>query len=865
MIGRDAELRAVGRLLDEGRSATVVGPRGIGKTRLLRQVVEQLRTDPAVHVCEVVATDASRSTPLGALAVHLHGAPPGVDDLIRVQRALVDQAGGARLVLVADDAHLLDDASAVILHQLTAAGRAQVVASVRTGTVPSTAITALVESGHGRTVALPPLDPDAVADLTASLLDGEVTRELAHRVWTMSEGNPMLVTLVIQTGVESHTLERRDGVWTGTLAGDDRLMVAVEERLARLDPAEREAVEVLALTEPLEGAVVHRLIPASVLESLRRRKIVVAIDGAAEPRWRLARAIDGEGARRRLAPGRREQVVGELATALGAAGPAEAELLLRVAVWGATVACPLSPEVLVRAAGVARGRDLGSAVHLLRAAVAAGAPPTAAVELAQVLTLAGRIDEATEVLTEFEFGGRSPSERALTTALLATGLIWTVQRPAAAHSLLAEARRSIGDDPTLGAVLDATGSAAHLLQAELGPAERSGTRALSTPGLPDELAVQSAATVAVALAFRGAARRALELVEAWTPTATRLAATAPPMAAGVQAGRWTAQLILGDLEALEESAGAALTRAIGVGDPLVHVRAAQALAQSAVLRGRPAQAAALLREVLAVLGNFDRMFRAWNLVLLSEALAIGGRPTEARRALLDAEGPEPLAAIFVADRYRAEAAVLAAEGLLTDAVGVAKTGAHWAARRGLVVAALRSWHDVARFGGTPPRREVAALPAVDGPLGRACRDHIEALVLADGARLDGVAAAFASCGALLLSAEAGAAAARAHRQAGRAREAAASAHRWRVGLEAGDLPATPALRLPSPDGPPLTGREHEVALLAARGLSDLAIAGQLGISARTVATHLSRVYMKLHIDGRKELGPVFDPISGASA
>ena len=260
MIGRDAELRAVGRLLDEGRSATVVGPRGIGKTRLLRQVVEQLRTDPAVHVCEVVATDASRSTPLGALAVHLHGAAPGVDDLIRVQRALVDQAGGARLVLVADDAHLLDDASAVILHQLTAAGRAQVVASVRTGTVPSTAITALVESGHGRTVALPPLDPDAVADLTASLLDGEVTRELAHRVWTMSEGNPMLVTLVIQTGVESHTLERRDGVWTGTLAGDSltRTFGGTKTVTPVASADERQTIlfEIFGIADPTPGEAV---------------------------------------------------------------------------------------------------------------------------------------------------------------------------------------------------------------------------------------------------------------------------------------------------------------------------------------------------------------------------------------------------------------------------------------------------------------------------------------------------------------------------------------------------------------------------------------------------------------------------------
>jgi DNA-binding CsgD family transcriptional regulator len=52
---------------------------------------------------------------------------------------------------------------------------------------------------------------------------------------------------------------------------------------------------------------------------------------------------------------------------------------------------------------------------------------------------------------------------------------------------------------------------------------------------------------------------------------------------------------------------------------------------------------------------------------------------------------------------------------------------------------------------------------------------------------------------------------------------------------------------------PLTPREREVALLAAGGRSSADIGDRLGLSTRTVDTHLARVYRKLGISGRAEL------------
>ncbi len=51
----------------------------------------------------------------------------------------------------------------------------------------------------------------------------------------------------------------------------------------------------------------------------------------------------------------------------------------------------------------------------------------------------------------------------------------------------------------------------------------------------------------------------------------------------------------------------------------------------------------------------------------------------------------------------------------------------------------------------------------------------------------------------------------------------------------------------------LTSREHEVAGLAARGMTNRNIADTLVVSPRTVANHLYRVYAKLNITGRDNL------------
>jgi DNA-binding NarL/FixJ family response regulator len=70
---------------------------------------------------------------------------------------------------------------------------------------------------------------------------------------------------------------------------------------------------------------------------------------------------------------------------------------------------------------------------------------------------------------------------------------------------------------------------------------------------------------------------------------------------------------------------------------------------------------------------------------------------------------------------------------------------------------------------------------------------------------------------------------------------------------------TPSLQPPNPqlssDGAldQLTPRECDVALLAARGLTNRQIGAELNLSVNTVSNHLKRVYAKLGVHSRAEL------------
>jgi DNA-binding CsgD family transcriptional regulator len=858
LAGRSTIVERIVELLDGGLSVVVEGPAGIGKTSVLREVVQLVADGQRYSVVRVSATLASQPIPLGALAGHLVGAPPMADDLARVQEAIIDRADGADLLISVDDGHLLDDYSAIAIHQLVVTAGARVLASARSGVPASSAFSALVEKESALRLELEPLDEGAVVDLVSAQLGGPVNARLAREAWTASRGNPMAVSLIVESALRSGAITERHGLWalSGALSGDQRLLTLILDQLLQLSVPERRAVDVIALAEPLEAVIVSRLVRPSVIASLRHRGLVVGSESDADTQLRLIHPLFGEAVRQTISQAQRQTTFAALAEALNVSDEVEADMLLRVAVWGTDAKSRLEPELLLQAAAVARTRSNESAIRLLQAALLAGAPASASLDLAMVLTLVGRNDEATEVLAGLDTEELTPFERASGTATRAFGLIWSIHRPDAALALLDEERAVSGDDPVLPDLFDAIEAMAHLMRGDVGRATRIGLEVLNRKGVDSEVFGHAATASIVALGYSGRTVDAITVARQSEHVGAQLQTTALPISAGFKAAYWEMLELDGDVVKLKAQAGRSRRSAVERGDEMTALRAAKSLARAELLEARPLQSARLMRECLVALDGFDRMFDSWCQCLLAEALAMAGKSAEARLAIDRSDQLGSMAPIFAVHRTLADAAVTASEGHVAKAGEIAVGGAWEATTRGMTGQAFRCWYDAMRYGNSGAAAEMIGL-SVDGQLASICRAHASATVARDGEFLDRVASDFAALGVRLYAAEAGMAAAAAHLRNGYGPKSAVSVELAHSLLDSSDPVVTPALQSAPSVVATLTAREREVARLAALGLSDRAIADILKVSVRTVESHLARAYSKLGIRGRVDLGPAF--------
>ena len=254
-------------------------------------------------------------------------------------------------------------------------------------------------------------------------------------------------------------------------------------------------------------------------------------------------------------------------------------------------------------------------------------------------------------------------------------------------------------------------------------------------------------------------------------------------------------------------------------------------------------------------GPGQRSASVWVLVGVAQAHLLLGAVDAASAALelADAAGESPVATSW-GTRERTRAWLLAARGELGAAAELAASVAQVARNDGIRVFEAAVAHDLVRFGrpeaAVERLEELAEL--VEGAFVRAMAVHARAGADADVDLFRSAVVAFERTGALLFAAEAAVSLAALLERRGDSRGATATRRRTAELVARLGGAATPPLQsaLP-PTG--LTPREREVAELAAAGLRSAEIAGRLGLSVRTVDTHLGRVYRKLGIDGREDL------------
>ena len=864
LVGRREELALVDEALTTPGTSGVVfaGAAGVGKTRLAKESLRAAEAKGCVAHW-AVATQAAASIPVGALAQLLPGLEVAGGNqfelLHRAAAMLVEGTGGARLALGVDDAHLLDNASAALVHQLAATGSAFVVVTVRSGASAPDPIVGLWKDGLTERVEVQTLGRGEFEELVTAALSGEVEGATLHELWELTRGNPMFLRELILGGLDSGALGSSAGVWhwEGPMTVAPRLVELVEGRLGRLGPEELDLLELLAFGEPL-GMAVEGMVGAPVLAVAERKSLLSFEQAGRRIEVRPAHPLYGEVVREQVSPLRVRLVQLRLADAVEASGARRAGDLLRMMTWRLEAGVRSPPEDLTLAARHAMALfDYELAERLARAAVEASGGRAAEYLLGEALQGTGRVEEAELVLEGLASRATTDAERTQLAITRASSLYWVLDLPAKADAVLRHARAAVSEPSYQEelALIRASfllygGSCADALQQVAGTLERTGA---------SDRAVLQALLVAVpALFLDGRGDRAIAAGHRGVELARRLGDEAPPWSEmQLSAYLGSAKLVCGRLDEAEALAQEGYQQALERPWPVESAFWAGWRGQVIRARGRPRTALRWLREATTTAERWDVPLPFMPAVLgeLAHAAALVGDLRAAEGALARAEQLTARSAgVFQLWVALARPWVAAARGELCSAITLALKLAKHARDRGQLTFQILALHDVARLGR--PRQVDAMLralvPEVDGQLAPLYAAHATALASQNAAALDEVASAFARIGVNLLAAEAAAEAAHAHRAAGGRSSAIAAGRRAATLAAACEGAHTPALDVLTRP-PHLTPREQEIAGLAARGLSSRAIAERLVISVRTVDNALQHVYGKLGLTSRAEL------------
>lgn len=864
-VGREAEVRRIRqRLADVGCSGLVVaGAAGVGKTRLAVECL-RLAERAGLATTRVTATRSASGLPFGALAPLLPGAPPDgevgiVDDpadlLRRSVAALVRRGGDSRLCLLVDDAHLLDGASATLVHHLAATNSAFVLATVRTGEPAPDPIVALWKDDLLDRLDLGGLQAEAIEELVTSELGGPVDGATLAQLAVRCHGNVLFLRELVLGALGDRTLRDDGGIWrlVGPLAPSDRLVELVETRLAGLSADERGVLELVSFGEPLALTELTALADPGVVEALERTGLLSSERDGHRLEIHLAHPLYGDVLRSRIPAVQLRLITRSLAEVTETTGARRRGDTLRVASWRLDGGGG-RPDLMLAAATTARWRyDFPLAERLARVALDAGAGFDAALLASQLASLQGRGADAERELTALAGQARDDAQRSLVALARMDNHAFFLGRLDEGLRVAEEAREQV-TDPVWSDEIAAR--YAGMIFVTKGPA--AGARAVEPLLVRAEgrALVWACLTGAYSLSRVGRLDAALEATHRGHAAHLCLARPLEWYPWFHLYFRGLALIYAGRLEEAEAIAVAEYHHALDDNSAEAQAWFALLRAQLATDRGRFETAARHAREALSLFRQLGRrVFEHLCLLNLALTLAEGGRGDDAREALeaLDAMGNLPAMHTGV-DLLLARAWAAAAFGDLPRARLLLEEGVTAAEAIGDFLGEAAALHSLARLGHAKEAatRLTTLAGQVDGDMVPARAAHVTALARQDAAGLDGVSSAFEAMGADLLAAEAAADAGVAWRRSGVPRKAAASERRAATILGRCEGARTPAVQAIEARAH-LTRGERDAALLAAAGRANKEIAGELCISLRTVENRLQHVYEKLGVTSRGEL------------
>ena len=861
LVGRGAELERIARARTGGEGPGVVlsAAAGIGKSRLARDAVDAAGQDGA-SVSWIHATRSAAAVPLGAFA-GLMPADVRSDQPLELMRrsaaALRERAAGRPVVIGVDDAQLLDPTSAALVLHLTVTGAAFVVATVRSAEPCPDAVQSLWKDAGAMRIDLEPLSEAETGTLVEAVLGAAVTERVRRWVYDSSRGNVLYLRELLLGALADGALQERDGLWrlTRRSTPSRSLTELITARMAEIGPAERAAVELLALGEPLRLTELVDLVGTDALAAVELRGLATVQGRAARAEVGLAHPLYGEVVRESMPGSRAYEMRLQLARLVDARPDRSRDDALRIARWLLDAGEPIPVALGVEAAGaanVAGDPELGA--RLARLARDAGAGAEAALLLARSCAVRKRFDEAESVLAAVEDDLRDQDAAFDYLQQRATVLFWGLSRSDDTLALLARGLDWWPDGSwqrRVRVLQLGFRSLVHGAVSTLGPAEEI----LADPELEPPARRHLQVVHAENLFFAGRAVEACAL-------ARRLRPSVPLRDAHDELALVVCSTVCGEAgdDLAEFAAWMRTTIVEGVrsDDNAAAGIAALALGELGLSSGRYADAGRWLTESIV---HFERRDPFGYLPMAHGLLAgvayfTGDAPAAAtaieryRAALGDRQARDTERPYLV----RAEAWGLLAEG---DARAAQRLLIETAEQcSGMPFYGIHLRHEALRAGASarvlaPPAAELRE--RCDARLAAAYADHMVAQAAGDGAALLRVADEFAAIGTHRYAAESAAHAAEVFADAGRQDSARRAAARCRELHALGQDGWAPPIRGVDAAGVELSPREAQLVALAASGLTNAEIADRLVLSVRTVESHIYRAMQKLGVRDRRDL------------
>ena len=860
IVGRDDEFRQALAALDddaEFQGVALVGDSGVGKSTLARALATTAKSG-GLTVRYVLGTQTGRAVPLGAFyrSVTVDAPREPAAMLAAAQQTLERDEN---LVVVVDDAQLLDPLSSTLVYQLAASGGTRVIVTIRSGDNVSDAVTALWKERLLLSLRIEAFTQEQTGELARAVLGGAVDTGLINELHHRTAGNPLMLRGLLSAGRESGVLVRSEHGWQlrGALRADRQLCDLLEFRLRSLAAEELEAMEVVAVAEVLDWEILRGLCDADAVGRLERSGVIQLVADESHTVARLAHPILGEVVMRRAGVVRSRQLNGMLAQNLrkhlraGGERSRPPDVRAQIQLAQFMMRSDLSPDLdlIINAAASAMAMSsLALGKELARFAFDHGGGLPAAIVLADAMSWQGRGEEAEAVLADVDPAGADEWLTVQRGCLRAANLFFGCGQVEQARLLLADVRDRVDSQPMVGLVTALEGVFAcfsgdvptaielglPLCASDVQPlttkwAITSTAWALALTGRPGEVHRITNAGRAAVLDQLGPHRFVVGVAEAMAATA---------------AGDYSAA------ERVCERYAPMITVWPEAGGP--SWKAMLGLVQLA--RGALPSACAAFRDSLSAL---SRGFPSPWLMLVAAwcAQAEGARgdgeaAAAALRSAEEAYGPQ--VAVFVPELELARAWERASVGQTTAARMHAVRAAQTARHSGMYAIEMRALHTAVRFGDRSCAARLEELArTLNTPLAEAVAAHARAPVNHDGDLLDAAAGRFADMGALALAADAAAQAAGEHARSGdRGKEVESSTRAYRLASQCG-------LRTPAVDAAahplPISGRERDIAMLVEAGLSNRQIADRLVVSVRTVEGHLYRIFAKLGINSRDQL------------